>query len=180
MPKALPGVREKLNQLFTANGIAFLQEQLKLVDPVYYAQVDLNNPQRLIRALEVFESTGKQFSAFRKAEPNARPFRTKKIGIDLPRQMLYDRINLRVDQMLQDGLLKEVKALIPFRHLNALNTVGYSELFDYFDGNADLETSISLIKQNTRRFAKRQMTWFRKDKDVVWYNNNDLNLTAIL
>jgi len=180
LPKALPGVREKLNQLLTENGIAFLQEQLKLADPIYYAQVDLNNPQRLIRALEVFESTGKPFSAFRKAVPNARPFSAKKIGIDLPRQMLYDRINLRVDQMLRDGLLEEVKALFPFRHLNALNTVGYSELFDYFDGNTDLETSISLIKQNTRRFAKRQMTWFRKDKDIVWFNNNDPDLTSIL
>lgn len=168
LPQASPGIREKLNILLQENSIGYLQERLKLVDPVYYTQVDLSNPQRLIRALEVFESTGKPFSSFRKAKTNKRPFNILKIGIDLPRQILYDRINLRVDQMVKDGLLQEVKALLPHRHLNALNTVGYTELFDYFDGKADLETSISNIKQNTRRFAKRQMTWFRKDDEIRW------------
>ncbi|HEY2583639.1 MAG TPA: tRNA (adenosine(37)-N6)-dimethylallyltransferase MiaA, partial [Mucilaginibacter sp.] len=175
-PDSKPGVRDKLNKEFEEHGISLLQEKLKTVDLQYYQQVDLNNPQRVIRALEVFESMGIPYSSYRKAASNNRPFRTLKIGLNLPRDVLYQRINHRVDLMIQDGLLDEVKALIPYRHLNSLNTVGYSELFDYFEGKADLDTAINLIKQNTRRFAKRQLTWFRKDKEIKWVvaDKNDL------
>jgi tRNA dimethylallyltransferase len=168
-PDTNPRVREKLNKEFNDNGIAALQERLKIVDPGYFEQVDIDNPQRVIRALEVFESTGKPFSSFRKSSANKRPFRIIKFGLSLPRDVLYERINQRVDDMVKEGLLEEVKSLRPYQHFNALSTVGYSELFDYFDGKTNLAAAIELIKQNTRRFAKRQLTWFRKDKDIRWF-----------
>nr|WP_294945734.1 tRNA (adenosine(37)-N6)-dimethylallyltransferase MiaA [uncultured Mucilaginibacter sp.] len=168
LPTADPGIRERLNAELSENGLPALQERLKLVDPVYYNEVDINNPQRVIRAIEVYESSGRTFSSYRTAKTNKRTFNIIKLGLDLPREVLYDRINRRVDLMVADGLVKEVEGLLPYRHLNALNTVGYSEVFDFFDGNTDLPTAISMIKQNTRRFAKRQMTWFRKDEGIVW------------
>lgn len=183
IPSAEPGIREKLNLEFSEHGISHLQEKLKSADPEYYEQVDINNPQRVIRALEVFESTGKPFSSYRVSNINKRPFHIIKIGLDMPRDILYERINRRVDNMLQQGLVDEVKTLLPQRHLNALNTVGYNELFDYFDGKADLNSAIESIKQNTRRFAKRQLTWFRKDKAIHWFEANELlskNLTDFL
>jgi len=167
-PDTDPGIREKLNAELTEKGIAYLQEKLKSADPDYYNQVDLSNPQRVIRALEVFEGTGRPYSSFRKSAINNRPFKTIKFGLTMAREALYQRINHRVDVMVNHGLIDEVKNLLPSRHLNALNTVGYSELFDYFDGKTDLNTVIDLIKQNTRRFAKRQLTWFRKDPDIIW------------
>jgi tRNA dimethylallyltransferase len=176
LPTADPEIRQRLNQEFTEKGILHLQARLKEVDPEYYDQVDLNNPQRLIRALEVFEATAKQFSSYRKATVNRRPFESIKIVLNLPRDVLYDRINKRVDIMVEQGLIEEVRSLMPYRHLNALNTVGYSELFDYLDDKTDLNTAINLIKQNTRRFAKRQLTWFRKDKDIKWMPADDPNL----
>jgi tRNA dimethylallyltransferase len=181
LPSATSQIRDKLNLELTNKGIAYLQEKLKVADPAYYAQVDLNNPQRVIRALEVVETTGKPFSSYRKAKINQRPFQAIKIGLTLPREILYQRINQRVDDMVENGLVEEARSLLPYRHLNALNTVGYSELFDYFDGKNDLDTAIALIKQNTRRFAKRQLTWFRKDKEVKWImaDNTDL-INAIL
>jgi tRNA dimethylallyltransferase len=174
LPTADPGIRHRLNQDFTEKGIHYLQEQLKAADPEYYTQVDLNNPQRLIRALEVFETTGKPFSSFRTSAINKRPFNIIKFGLNLPREILYQRINQRVDIMVEQGLIDEVKALLPYRHLNALNTVGYSELFDYFDGKIDLTRAIELIKQNTRHFAKRQLTWFNKDKEFIWLEPGDV------
>ncbi|WP_299586229.1 tRNA (adenosine(37)-N6)-dimethylallyltransferase MiaA [Mucilaginibacter sp.] len=171
-----PDVRERLNNELENNGIAYLQEKLKAADPEYYNQADINNPQRVIRALEVFESSGKPYSSYRKSALNKRPFHIVKFGLSLPRPVLYDRINQRVDEMVKQGLIDEVKSLLPYRYLNALNTVGYSELFDYFDGKTDLDTAIELIKQNTRRFAKRQITWFRKDKEINWLEANDENL----
>jgi tRNA dimethylallyltransferase len=176
LPVADPTTRSRINQELSEKGIQYLQEKLKTADPVYYAQVDLNNPQRLIRALEVFETTGKPFSSYRTASTNKRLFETIKIGLNLPREVLYERINERVDIMIKQGLVDEVRALLPFRQLNALNTVGYSELFDYFDEKTDLDTAINLIKQNTRRFAKRQLTWFRKDKEIKWMMNDDPNI----
>lgn len=173
IPDADEGVREKLNAELEEKGLAHLQEKLKQVDPDYYNEVDINNPQRVIRALEVFESTGKPFSSYRVANTNTRPFNIIKIALDMPREQLYNRINQRVDVMLEQGLLDEVKSLLPYRHLNALNTVGYSEVFDYLDGKVDLDTAIDKIKQNTRRFAKRQLTWFRKDKDFHWFEANE-------
>lgn len=168
LPVADPSVREKLNQELAEHGINHLQEKLKTADPDYYNEVDLSNPQRVIRALEVFETTGKPFSSYRTTNINKRPFNIIKIVLDMPREQLYERINRRVDVMIEQGLVEEVRSLLPYRHLNALNTVGYSELFDYVDGKTDLQTAIDLIKQNTRRFAKRQLTWFRRDKDVNW------------
>jgi tRNA dimethylallyltransferase len=173
LPVADPTTRGRLNQELTEKGIPYLQEKLKTADPVYYGQVDLNNPQRLIRALEVFETTGKPFSSYRNSTINKRPFEIIKIGLNLPRAVLYERINQRVDAMVNQGLVEEVQSLLPYRHLNALNTVGFSEIFDYFDGKTDLDTAIALIKQNTRRFAKRQLTWFRKDKEIKWMMNDD-------
>jgi tRNA dimethylallyltransferase len=180
LPSASPEVRDKLNLEFKNEGIIPLQEKLKAVDPVYYSQVDLNNPQRLVRALEVFESTGIPFSSYRKSTINTRPFQCVKIALDLPREILYQRINQRVDDMVKQGLIDEVRSLLPYRHLNALNTVGYSELFDYFDGKISLENAIELIKQNTRRFAKRQLTWFRKDNEIRWVNAANTDLDSII
>lgn len=176
LPTADPEIREKLNLELAEKGIENLQDKLQEADPDYYNQVDLNNPQRLIRALEVFEATGKPFSSFRKAAINKRPFESIKIALNLPREELYDRINKRVDIMVEQGLIEEVRSLMPYKHLNALNTVGYSELFDYFDGKTDLHTAINLIKRNTRRFAKRQLTWFRKDQEMKWMVADDPNL----
>lgn len=173
LPVADPGIRHRLNQDFTEFGIRRLQERVKEVDPDYYEQVDIQNPQRLIRALEVFETTGKPISYYRKSTVNTRPFNIVKIGLNLSRDVLYQQINYRVDKMIHLGLIDEVKSLIPHRSLNALNTVGYSELFDYFDGNTDLESALELIKQNTRHFAKRQLTWFRKDKGMRWLEADD-------
>lgn len=170
LPVADISVREKLNQQLEKEGITILQEKLKQVDPDYYTQVDLNNPQRIIRALEVFETSGKPFSSYRNATINKRPFNIIKLALDMPREKLYGRINLRVDQMVKQSLVEEVKGLLPYRELNSLNTVGYSELFDYFDGKISLDEALLLIKQNTRRFAKRQLTWFRKDKDFIWFD----------
>ncbi len=172
-PDTDPAVRERLNKELEEHGIAFLQGKLMSADPVYYNQADINNPQRVIRALEVFESSGQPFSSFRKATANKRPFNSLKFGLDWPREVLYDRINHRVDEMVKQGLVDEVRSLLPYRHVNALNTVGYSELFDYFDGKTDLDTAIAFIKQNTRRFAKRQMTWFGRDKEMIWIKGGE-------
>ena len=180
IPNATEGIREKLNEELKEKGIAHLQEKLKIADPDYYQQVDINNPQRVIRALEVFETTGQPFSSFRKADTNVRLFNIIKIALDMPRELLYSRINQRVDGMMQQGLLNEVKELTPYRHVNALHTVGYSELFDHLDGKIDLDKAIDQIKQNTRRFAKRQLTWFRKDKDFHWIEANENLHTNLL
>jgi tRNA dimethylallyltransferase len=178
LPTADPSIREKLKLELEEKGIAYLQEKLKLADPVYYNEVDLGNPQRIIRALEVFESSGKPISYYRQATVNQRPFNIIKLALNLPREVLYKRINDRVDTMLQQGLLTEVTSLLPHRHLNALNTVGYSEIFDYVDGNTSLEKAIEMIKQNTRRFAKRQLTWFRKDQSFIWFDAGQRDLIS--
>lgn len=183
IPQADVTVRQLLNAEFAMKGITALQDQLKTADPTYYNEVDLQNPQRIIRALEIYRSTGQPFSSFRKSAVNKRPFNILKIGLDLPREVLYDRINQRVDEMIKDGLVEEVKTLIPFRHLNALNTVGYSEVFEYLDNKTDLNRAIELVKQNTRHFAKRQLTWFRKDKTIHWLQPDDIkpeNITSLL
>jgi len=177
-PDVDPEVRNRLNSEFDDKGLIYLQEKLKAADPDYFEHVDINNPQRIIRALEIFEGTGKQYSSFRKSANNKRPFRILKFGLNLPREVLYNRINHRVDLMVEQGLIDEVKSLLPYRHLNALNTVGYSELFDYFVGKTDLQTAIALIKQNTRRFAKRQITWFGKDKEIIWVDAGGEDLTV--
>lgn len=169
-----PEIRENLNQTYQAQGLAWLQEKLLELDPVYYQQVDLNNPQRLIRALEVCIHNGKPYSSFRTKEKKTRPFNTIPILINTEREVLYDRINRRVDQMMANDLLEEVKHLYPHKQLNALNTVGYKELFDFLDHKNTLEEAVNLIKQNTRRYAKRQLTWFNNQGDYETFDPNDL------
>lgn len=168
LPSADPEIRESLQELFETQGIEALQIKLEDVDPEYYKKVDIQNPVRLIRALEVFYATGKPISTFHIRETPERPFKSIKICLELEREILYNIINNRVDKMIDNGLLKEAENLFPLRHLNALQTVGYSELFDYLENTTDLKTAIEKIKQNTRNYAKRQMTWFRKDKEFVW------------
>lgn len=170
LPKPLPGVRDKLNRLHLEKGLAYLQEELKTKDPNYYTSVDINNPQRVIRALEVYESTGKPFSSFRQQKTNSRPFKILKIGLNTDREQLYQRINIRVDQMMEAGLLKEATALLPLLPLPPLLTVGYSELFDYLHGKYSLGVATERIKQHTRQFAKRQITWFKKDTNTYWFD----------
>lgn len=167
-------IREKLNDDYRNKGIGYLQEQLKQLDAVYYAQVDLNNPQRLIRALEVCLHSGKPYSSFRSKEKKARSFGVIPLLINTDRETLYERINRRVDLMMANGLLDEVKGLYPYKQLNALNTVGYKELFDFLDGKLPLEEAVALIKQNTRRYAKRQLTWFNNQGDFESFEPTDL------
>ncbi len=165
--------REALKQLFEEKGIAALREKLKALDPVYYQQVDADNPKRLLRAIEVCLATGMPYSSLRKNEPRQRNFRIIRIGLTMDKNELYERINHRVDRMMDDGLLEEARQLYPLRNLNALNTVGYKELFRYFAGETTLEQAITDIKTHSRRYAKRQMTWFRKDKEMVWFAARD-------
>jgi tRNA dimethylallyltransferase len=175
LPVATEETRAGLNKLLAEKGISHLQEKLKMADPQYYVEVDINNPQRLIRALEVFESTGKPFSSYRTKTPKKRNFNIIKLGINPKREILYEQINLRVDQMVELGLFEEVKGLVDYRQLNTLNTVGYSEIFEYIDGKLSKEAAIDKIKQNTRRFAKRQITWFKKSEDMNWFEANELS-----
>ena len=174
LPIATEEIRNYFNTILEEKGIKFLQDQLKKIDPVYYKEVDIYNPQRIIRALEVFECSGKTFSSLRTNIKKQRPFNIVKIGLNTDRNIVYERINLRVDQMIKDGLIKEVEGLKSFRHLNPLNTVGYSEIFDYLEGKSNIEEAIEKIKQNTRRFAKRQLTWFKKSEDIKWYKPDEL------
>jgi len=173
MPDIDLSIREKLNKQFEEEGLAIIQNQLAKSDPEYFAKVDQQNPQRMIRGLEVFLSTGQKLSSMLSATKKERPFNIIKIGLNTDRAILYNRINQRVDQMIANGLLEEVKSLTPFKQYNALNTVGYSEIFDYFDGKLSLEEAIAAIKQNTRRFAKRQLTWFRRDEEINWFEPDE-------
>lgn len=169
LPQANEEIRNEINLLFTRQGIEGLQQALKKHDINYYLKVDLNNIRRISRALEVCLITGKTYTELRKGEIKNRNFNIIKIGLNALRPLLYSRINQRVDQMMLDGLLNEVKSLQKFKHLNALQTVGYKELFNYLEGNADFKSTIELIKRNTRRYAKRQLTWFLKDKEIEWF-----------
>jgi len=174
-PRATEGLRDELNKRFSEEGLEPLEQQLKELDPEYHKTVDKANPHRIIRALEVCLTSGHSFSSFRKKQIANRPFETLKIILNRDRELLYERINLRVDLMFEEGLLEEAKKLYPQRELNALQTVGYKELFNYFDGGIDLETAISEIKKNTRRYAKRQLTWFRRDPETVFFNPEEPN-----
>ncbi len=172
-PAVSPDYREALNKTLSEKGIAELQHQLKRYDEAYYNKVDLENPHRLIRALEICKATGKPYSSFLRKKNVKRPFDTLTIGISADREIIYDRINQRVDLMIANGLLDEAREVYPHRKLNALQTVGYKELFNYFDGTWTLEFAISEIKKNTRRFAKRQLTWYRKNEDIIWFDYLD-------
>jgi tRNA dimethylallyltransferase len=167
-PETDATIRKDLNAILRQNGILPLQEQLKQLDPVYYDKVDIENPHRLIRALEVCISSGAPYSSFLGRKKTKHEFPHILLGLYADREVIYKRINERVDTMLRDGLLEEAKNLVPYSHLNALNTVGYKELFAHFEGKQSLEDAIEEIKKNTRRFAKRQLTWYRKNKEVLW------------
>ena len=173
LPEASAEIRQQLKLQYEEKGIVALQEQLKELDLNYYNQVDLNNPQRLMRALEVCLSTGKTYSEQRAGKTKKRNFKTIKIGLNSSREALYERINKRVDEMMQEGLLDEVKSLLPYQNKNALQTVGYKELFDYLENKTTLEQAVELIKQHTRNFAKRQLTWFKRDEQIQWFEPNE-------
>lgn len=174
LPKVPAEVRYKLNSAFELHGISPLQARLKEVDPVYYAKVDIQNSQRVIRALEIFEATGQPFSSFHAAANANRPFDVVTIGLNMDRAKLYERINKRVEVMMELGLLEEVKALTAYRNKPALLTVGYAELFDYLDEKMSLAEAVDKIKQHSRQYAKRQITWFKKYGNTHWFESNDL------
>jgi tRNA dimethylallyltransferase len=187
IPEIESAIRQKIIEAYEQKGIGWLQEQLQQKDPAFAVAGEMQNPQRMMRALEVVESTGQSILLFRKGGKAKRDFNIIKIGLEMPKEELKQNINTRVDKMMQYGLLEEVKRLMPYRHLNALQTVGYKELFDYYiprlrleklsekqfifsDNVVELNKAIELIKQNTRQYSKRQMTWFRKDAEIKWFN----------
>lgn len=170
VPQSDENIREMLMSVYEEKGLEALHEMLKEKDPVYYEQVDLHNPHRVMRAVEVCLITGKPYSSFRKGGKKQRNFNVIKIGLNMERDALYDRINRRVDEMMRSGLLEEAKELYAHRHRNALQTVGYKELFEHLEGSTDLNTAVELIRRNTRRFAKRQMTWFKRDAEMTWFD----------
>ena len=167
--------RNHLKGIFQDEGIEKLQEMLLETDPEYFSKVDINNPNRLLRALEVCHVTGKKFSEQRLNNSKQRDFQIIRIGLNLPRPELFSRIELRVDQMIENGLVEEVRSLLPYRHLNALNTVGYKEIFEYLDSKITLQQAIVNIKTNTRRYAKRQLTWFNRTDEYTWFEPSQLN-----
>ncbi|MFT4848474.1 MAG: tRNA dimethylallyltransferase [Sediminicola sp.] len=169
-PEVSSEVRLKLNEELLSNGIEALQKELEEIDPVYFQKADVQNPHRVIRALEVFRSSGKPYTSFLKNKASNRPFETQFVGLSADREVVYNRINKRVDLMVASGLLEEVESLKENKDLNALQTVGYKELFQFFDGKITKEESIEEIKKNTRRFAKRQGTWFRKNEKISWFD----------
>jgi tRNA dimethylallyltransferase len=173
LPGSSPEIRDFLIQHYRERGIAYLQEELEARDPEYFSIVDRSNPQRLLRALEVCLLSGRTYSSFRSNTRLQRDFQVVKAGLDMDRAELYGRINRRVDAMMEAGLLREAEDLYPQRHLNALQTVGYQELFSYLDGKDSLEGAVDKIKQNTRRYAKRQLTWFRRDREITWFHPSE-------
>ncbi len=174
IPDADLSVRKLVDEKYRAQGIEYLQNELKCLDPEYFSEVDKNNPNRMKRAIEVCLSSGKTFSSFRIRKNAARSFKIIKIGLNRPRAELFENISIRTGKMIEKGLMEEVKALMLHRNLNALNTVGYKEIFEYLDGDTGLDQAIENIKTNTRRYAKRQLTWFKRDKDIRWFLPEDL------
>lgn len=169
-PEVSPQLREELNKLYKSEGITPLQKKLKEIDPSYYDKVDLQNPQRIIRALEVSLSTNIPYSSFLEKKSTIRDFISISIGLNAPREIIYDRINNRLEIMLHQGLLQEIENLFPYRSINALQTVGYREFFEFWEKKSSLCEAIEKAKMNTRRFAKRQLTWFNKDKSIHWFD----------
>ena len=161
-PDIPQSIREQVNDMWQERGLEYIQQLLKEKDPVYYERVDIKNPRRVLRALEVCEASGKAYSSFLGVKKNSRPFYIEKVYMDMPRELLYERIDRRVDMMMQAGLLEEVESLLDYRYTNAMQSVGYREFFDYFDGKATLEEAVDKVKQNSRNYAKRQVTWFTR------------------
>jgi tRNA dimethylallyltransferase len=170
MPPISSEVRKQINEQYGQQGLSWLQQEVAEKDPLYYDTGEIQNPQRLMRALEVKLATGQSIRQYQQGKKALRNFRIVKVGLELPKEVLNDNINQRVAIMMEQGLLEEVKGLQPWRHLNALQTVGYTELFTYLDGNSSLEAGVEFIQRNTRQYAKRQMTWFRKSTDVQWFS----------
>lgn len=169
IPTVSPEIRKNVIEWYEDNGLEKLRQRLLALDPEYYHIVDLNNPKRLLHAVEVCQMTGKTFTSFRKNTVRDRPFKIIKIGINQNREILYQRINQRVYRMMDAGLLEEARSVYPYRNLNSLNTVGYKELFAYFDKRCTLEEAVDLIKRNSRKYARKQLTWFRKDEEIHWF-----------
>ncbi|MDH5379404.1 MAG: tRNA (adenosine(37)-N6)-dimethylallyltransferase MiaA [Cyclobacteriaceae bacterium] len=174
MPKISESIRTEVSELLKKEGVEKLQLLIREKDPEYYSEMDINNPRRLSRALEIIMATGKKYSSYRTGETKKRSFSCIHIGLQRERDELYSRINQRVDQMMAEGLEEEARSVYEFRDNNALQTVGYKELFDYFDGLISRTTAIELIKQNSRRYAKRQMTWFKKNPDIKWFHPDEV------
>jgi tRNA dimethylallyltransferase len=181
---AIPEVDEKVRQDIISNyqnhGLEYLQTEIQQKDPAFWSTAEQQNPQRLMRALEVVISTGQSITSFRKGIKEERPFKIIKIGLELPREVLYNQINTRVDDMIAAGLVEEARELLPYKNTNALQTVGYRELFDYFEGTVSYEKAVENIKTNTRHYAKRQLTWFKKDPEIKWANSADFSALAVI
>ena len=175
IPTVTPEIRNDVIGWYQDNGMDALQQRLLDLDPEYYQIVDLNNPKRLLHAVEICQMTGKTFTSFRKNTMTVRPFGILKIGINQNREVLYQRINERVDRMMEAGLLDEARTVYPFRTLNSLNTVGYKELFAFFDGTCNLDEAVDLIKRNSRKYARKQLTWFRRDKEINWFEPSQID-----
>ncbi len=167
--------REMMRERYEREGLEPLAEELRLLDPDYYAECDIRNPKRVVHALEICYMTGRTYTSFRVRRKAHRPFRIIKVGLQREREELYDRINRRVDCMMQDGWLDEARRVLPFRHCNSLNTVGYKELFKYLDGEWELDFALEKIRRNTRVYSRKQMTWFRRDEEVRWFHPEDAN-----
>ena len=179
LPNVPAEIRQEVKAAYEKGGLEWLQAEVQRLDPDYWEIVDQQNPARLAHCIEMCRMTGKTYSSLRTNPNKERPFRIVKVALERPREVLYDRINRRVEQMVKDGLVEEARAVYPKRQLNSLQTVGYRELFAYFDGEYDLGRAIELIQQNSRHYAKRQMTWFRHDKDIHWLNANESYETNI-
>lgn len=175
LPTVDPQLRNDLQQQYKEEGIELLRHKLKMLDPDYYQRVDLKNPNRLLKAIEISLMTGKPYSSLLTAPKTKRDFKIIKIGLNMERELLFERINRRVDSMFEQGLLQEAEDLFPDRHLNALNTVGYKEIFQYLEHKISLEEATDLIKRNTRNYAKRQLTWFKRDKEIEWFHPQQAN-----
>lgn len=174
IPTVDENTRETMKRRLATEGLPALVEELKQLDPEHWNIVDRNNPRRVVHALEICHMTGKTYTSFRKNEKKKRPFNIIKIGLTLPREVLYNRINARVIDMINNGFVEETKKVYPLRGLNSLNTVGYKELFDYFDGNISLDDAIFKIQSNTRRYARKQLTWYKKDENMKWFEPNNV------
>lgn len=173
LPAVDPEIRTRLKSEFMQKGIEWLRQQVKNTDPDYYQHVDMNNPKRMLKALEVYAMTMRPYSSFLTRQKKERNFVVIYIGLNVQRDILYNNINRRVEQMVNQGLVDEARQLLPFRNLNALNTVGYKEMFDYLEGKTSLDEAIDLIKRHTRQYARRQLTWFRKNKEMQWFEPHE-------